>query len=228
MKKIPFNIKYRPEIESGKYKVVTRDDRPVRILCWNAKGEQPIVGLVTEKSGNELCYRFYEDGVAVDELVSDSDTLFLIVPKLEFKQGQWYLCTRTHAFFEKGEIYECIYDGTICDGIGRSRLTEMTYNIDYFSPLTEMENFEQELKNLIPDWQKDKEDFKKNTFKLFCLAEEVILKNIPKWQKVAEVHSFDEGISIRNTPDGDVLVLNTDGNKYFLNIKELSKLPKED
>ena len=36
--KIPFDIKYRPEIESGKYKVITVvDNKPVRIICWDRK-----------------------------------------------------------------------------------------------------------------------------------------------------------------------------------------------
>ena len=32
---VPFDIKYRPEIESGKYKVETRDGRPVTIISWD-------------------------------------------------------------------------------------------------------------------------------------------------------------------------------------------------
>lgn len=47
MAKIPFSIDYRPQIESGEYKVETRDDRPVRIICWDASYEDlPIVGLI--------------------------------------------------------------------------------------------------------------------------------------------------------------------------------------
>lgn len=45
MQKIPFDIKYRPEIESGKYKVETNAGRPVRIICWDAKSEDPLVQL---------------------------------------------------------------------------------------------------------------------------------------------------------------------------------------
>ena len=66
MKKIPFDIKYRPEIESGKYKVTTRDGRPARIVCWDAKYEQPIVALVC-----------YNDDVEDSEFYS--------------AQGRWYM-----------------------------------------------------------------------------------------------------------------------------------------
>lgn len=46
MRKIPFDIKYRPQIESGKYKVQTREGHPVRIICWDANCPQPVVGLI--------------------------------------------------------------------------------------------------------------------------------------------------------------------------------------
>ena len=35
MKTIPFDIKYRPQIESGEYSVQTKDGAPVRIICWD-------------------------------------------------------------------------------------------------------------------------------------------------------------------------------------------------
>ncbi len=37
IKRIPFDVKSRPEIESGKYKVETRCGFPVRIVCWDIK-----------------------------------------------------------------------------------------------------------------------------------------------------------------------------------------------
>ena len=52
MTKIPFNIKYRPQIESGEYKVVTRDDRPVEIKIWDLKGDFPVVGVYFDEKNN--------------------------------------------------------------------------------------------------------------------------------------------------------------------------------
>ena len=48
MAKIPFDIKYRPQIESGEYKVETRNGLPARVVCWDANSYTPIVCLVTE------------------------------------------------------------------------------------------------------------------------------------------------------------------------------------
>ena len=52
MTKIPFNIKYRPQIESGEYKVVTRENRPVEIKIWDLKGDFPIVGVYYDEKNN--------------------------------------------------------------------------------------------------------------------------------------------------------------------------------
>ena len=52
MTKIPFNIKYRPQIESGEYSVVTREDRPVEIKIWDLKGNFPIVGVYYDETNN--------------------------------------------------------------------------------------------------------------------------------------------------------------------------------
>jgi len=58
-----FNIKYRPEIESGKYKVRTSGGRSVRIVCWDAKSEfnEPVVALVNY-DGKEVAVNYTEDG----------------------------------------------------------------------------------------------------------------------------------------------------------------------
>ena len=42
MAKIPFDIKYRPQIESGEYKVETKGGAPVHILSFEALGPFPI------------------------------------------------------------------------------------------------------------------------------------------------------------------------------------------
>lgn len=45
--KVQFDIKYRPQIESGEAEVVTRDGRAVRIICWDGPFyELPIVGFI--------------------------------------------------------------------------------------------------------------------------------------------------------------------------------------
>ena len=53
MRKIPFNIKYRDEIELKKFSVVTRDGRPVRIVDWDYDCLEgwPVVAIYGKKPG---------------------------------------------------------------------------------------------------------------------------------------------------------------------------------
>jgi hypothetical protein len=56
-------------------KVVTRDGRPVRIICWDRKGKHyPIVALVEEANVEEEVIETYTlDGVCVIEQMHDLD-----------------------------------------------------------------------------------------------------------------------------------------------------------
>lgn len=63
MKK-PFNIGYRPKIESGEYKTVTRDGRAVRIVCWDMKAPATLIGCVERnEQGDEEHLLWYKDGI---------------------------------------------------------------------------------------------------------------------------------------------------------------------
>ena len=63
MKAIPFNIKYRPQIESGEYKVVTRENCPVEIKIWDLKGDFPIVGVYyDEKNDRDTAVQVTAEG----------------------------------------------------------------------------------------------------------------------------------------------------------------------
>lgn len=82
--KIPFDIKYRPQIESGEYKVVTRNDLPVRIICWDCKDDDGyhIIGLVESKSGEEFHVFYYDNGTESKHKESSFD-LFVLIKEAE-------------------------------------------------------------------------------------------------------------------------------------------------
>lgn len=84
--KIPFDIKYSTQIESGEYKVETRDGRPVRIICWDRLSEDgdSIVALINDGT-NELNYFYKNTGRF---LTSSEDTLdlFIITPEPELTE----------------------------------------------------------------------------------------------------------------------------------------------
>ena len=73
--KIPFDISKRAEIENGRYKVVTRFDRPVEILTYEAKGNKPIIARIG--CAYEDIQRFNTRGFYIEKAQSSYD-LFLI------------------------------------------------------------------------------------------------------------------------------------------------------
>lgn len=86
--RIPFDVKFRPQIESGEYKVETRDGKPTRIVCWDLKGNEDffILALV-EKNEKEVSYCYPATGcckAACDP--EGKDDLFLITPEPEFSE----------------------------------------------------------------------------------------------------------------------------------------------
>ena len=58
-----FNLK--EYLENPERKVVTRDGRPVRIICTDRKGldVKPIVALITLPNGDEVIKTFWDNGI---------------------------------------------------------------------------------------------------------------------------------------------------------------------
>ena len=82
MERIKFDINKKPEIISGKYRVVTRDNNPVRIIAWDRKGVFNIIGLILLKYDDvELVREFHNDGTALYDRSEYKDDLFLIENK---------------------------------------------------------------------------------------------------------------------------------------------------
>ena len=77
-KKIPFSLEYKDRIESGEVEVVTRDDRHVDILKWDAKGKYPIITLITFEDGPQSPGTADEQGATLICSESMFD-LFLLV-----------------------------------------------------------------------------------------------------------------------------------------------------
>ena len=59
--KVKFDIKYQADIEAGKVKVVTADDRPVTIIRWNMKGNYPILACTMVRVGDYMGEEFWDE-----------------------------------------------------------------------------------------------------------------------------------------------------------------------
>ncbi|MBQ6958154.1 MAG: hypothetical protein IJP77_06315 [Bacteroidales bacterium] len=90
MAKIPFDIKFRPQIESGEYKVVDNDNHNIRIICWDKKTEKKygycIVGLVEFAPKHEESTYYTIDGKA--RLRDKHPCLFLVTPEPEMSEWE--------------------------------------------------------------------------------------------------------------------------------------------
>lgn len=86
--KIPFDIKFKPQIESGEYKVETNDHHSVRIICWNKNTGclDRIVALVAGGSGQEKTLHYTVEGCCVSSGGNKNKDLFLITPEPELTE----------------------------------------------------------------------------------------------------------------------------------------------
>ncbi len=82
--KIPFDIKYRPQIESGEYKVETKVGKPVRIVCWDRHCILPILGLI-EYGDEESTARYNSDGLYGGQ-ADNPNNLFIVIPEAELTE----------------------------------------------------------------------------------------------------------------------------------------------
>lgn len=100
-----FDIKYKDDIIAGKLNVVTKNNQPVRIICWNYHGVEamPILGLVKDEKGYErpVCFNkdgLYGDGGRIDLFVIDSEeksmkfsSILRLIEMIEpSSRSEWY------------------------------------------------------------------------------------------------------------------------------------------
>ena len=77
-------------------KIITRDNRNVRIVCTDAKGNYPIIALIENVHGNEIPFSYTKDGMYKTNIIDSKDLFF--APE---KHGGWiniYKNERDHYF----------------------------------------------------------------------------------------------------------------------------------
>lgn len=205
--KIPFDIKYRPQIESGEYKVETRDGRPVRVVCWDRKYGFPICGLATEADGHESYVSCYFDGIADRAYECPSD-LFIVTPEPELSE------------FEK-ELSKCL-----CEASCRPEPENYDAWAKEYAPKL-LERAKEELQ------EKVIHDYWKQAADLCVQAREEskaeALKDLPmwrKWESGACGNSDGHPIALVYGAGGIrfVSVLGATGQKYIM-LDDLKELP---
>lgn len=87
--RVPFDVEMAKKITNGEVKgrVVTRDGRSVRILCFDRKGESPIVTLVLVDGEKEGFHPYTLDGRLKPEKEDRFDLMLEIPEYMKYKDG---------------------------------------------------------------------------------------------------------------------------------------------
>lgn len=223
MKRIAFNMEIAnllEESEPGKH-IVTRDGRPVRIVCTNLAGDFPFVGKYTTASGDEITIQTSKDGLcSLTPNCQDDDDLFLLVEEPKFKVGDTIRAKSGGSPITILRIDDYYY--RFINGYMVSIESQDDWEIVDPSGkgLTE---FEQTLQSILDEAEdritpKDNDFIKKVSAELLSVASKEIKKDLPKWKKT----SLDTGQTTLIRADEDFL----QRNGYTISLKELDKLEK--
>lgn len=191
-------------------KVVTRDGRPVRIICWDVKGPFPILALIMgngemdTKVGEEYPCSYKVDGTCP---VSDSYNLFFADEEEESTE------------FEKALLaaFNCVA-GKAVTTIGAASFQE---DVDEWSkPLLDLARKELEKE----DWRKPLRVYK-NGYKQ---GKQDALKHLPKWKKATEHKKFVLHVCVIDEDMCPFLDTEVEEGEYYIELDDLKTLPKEE
>lgn len=135
--KIPFDIKYRPQIESGEYAVFTDCGEPVEIVKWDCKGNCPILAVIDDGDTHDCCF-FKRDGLSF----SEKESLNIVTPEPEYTEFEkkvaeilfdrqdeddWVMCLKLGKEYAKEllNIAKREFNETSCSGESRIMTREM-------------------------------------------------------------------------------------------------------
>lgn len=214
MAKIPFNIKYRPQIESGEYKVVTVKEQPVRIICWDRSTTYwKIIALVLAPDGKtENPFTYDVNGNESDGCLHNHEfDLFLITPEPELTE------------FEKAvsDVVEMAWLG------GKDNPYEFTK--EEYAKIKSLELLSLARKELQPEIDVEVEKAYKNADRMqYEKGKEDALKDLPMWKKANGEERFNERLIVL-AGNNDLLCTNyAEEGEYYISFSDLEKLPKEE
>lgn len=200
MAKIPFDIKYRPQIESGEYKIIylsytTKEEYPARIICWDRNNEHPIVALVSNSGGYERVQMFQEEGI--DNNNPHLGTLFIVTPEPEMSEFEKVVKDRLWRTLEYSETF---------------RKDEDKWIKELASELLALAK--EECKNQIES------DYREIIHGAYKKGRADVLKDLPKWKKCQE---NDPSACVYNCAKREDSLLYYNG--HTIRLIDLEKLP---
>jgi hypothetical protein len=131
---VPFDIKYRKQIESGIYRVFTRDKHEARIICWDAELEDPDFKLVAIVNGFVESYTITGKYYYSDEENEDLFVEILIEEEENYTEFESELLNLCKAYKSNSEDLVSIVDFI---KYGARKLLTIANKSSYTSKITE-------------------------------------------------------------------------------------------
>lgn len=136
---IPFDLERAKRISSGEEqgKIVTRDDKNVRIICWDAHIDDNIIALIEDEKGIEFPICYVSDGIVFLKSKSNYDLMLSVPEWTTFKDGDvlsYYNGTFIFKRFDgldRAEYYANMYDRDILAFDSAIRRTDLVNHVRY-------------------------------------------------------------------------------------------------
>lgn len=212
--KVQFDIKYRAQIESGEYKVETRNGVPVKLLFINSHNAQPIIGEL-ELNGKTVYISTDENGSWTEGNGENQFDLFIVTPEPELTE------------FEQS-VRDCIIENLTTHG------REMSSTV--FIDDDTAKKMATELFGLARNQLQKEGLVTMEHLNIACEAEyqsgladgkNEALNDLPRWKKIGRGNNYSS--EVKFAINGRYLEMNdTLNDVYEVALSNLEKLPKED
>jgi hypothetical protein len=186
-------------LENPSHKVVTRDGRPVRILCTDAKAKDGccIIAAI-ETNGEEEGYQFFKNGKAYSSKSSIEDCADLFFAGKEEKLTKFEKAMQEYYFPELDNSELKRFAKGILD-LARKELGLVDNTCGEYA--------------LNEAYKQGKQD---------------VLKDLPKWKRATEDKEFDEFVLLFKDEKWAVLTTVIHKGDYYIKLSDLKTLSKEE
>lgn len=229
-------------------KVVTRDGRPVRIVCWDVKSISPIIGIIQDRLGGEFARNYALNGRYSTQNESEYDLFFADDEKLNsiIDELKSYLEKTPKEQVEKDwkEIQDWYnHHFTNEEHNEEEKLTEFEkcvqniLNEPHFQDIEAVKQFSKTLldlarKEIQPEIDKEIYKAYKNIDTIvydngYKQGQYEIMEDLPKWKKAKKDEELDCHVAIQQD-DRVVLSDFVQKDEYYITLNVLKKLPKEE
>ena len=162
--RVPFDLELAKKIKNGEVegRVVTRDGRSVRILCFDRKGKSPIITLVLVDGNEEGFHPYMLDGRLNLEKEDRFDLMLEIPEYMTYKDGDVLISSDGNPF-----IYKNISNGYISAYYGITDVGNEVFDSRNFTSLIKGKANEAQRKVIIDALKASKQPVAKEYLKRF-------------------------------------------------------------